>query len=393
MYEDYLERDDFGFVTRAINEGYTPDDDAYNAIVPPISLSTSFQQQGPSQNKGFLYGRFGNPSRQMLEQCLSSLDNAKYALCFSSGLGATTAVLNLLSPGDHIVAGDDLYGGSHRLLSKVAGRLNIQTNFVDFSDLSNVEQAITKETKLIWLESPTNPLLKITDIAKVSEIAHQHENAITMNHFSCLQKPLSLGADIVMYSLTKYMNGHGDVVMGSVAVNDLHLYEKLKFLQNIMGIVPSPFDCYLVNRSLKTLALRMEQHMKSSMAVGLYLESHPQVDKVLHPGLPSHPQHTLLKKQCYGYSGMISFYIKGGLHETKIFLASLKIIRHGGSLGNYTSQAMIPALMTHTALTPEERTRLGITDNLIRMSVGLEAKDDIIADISQALQAIREQNS
>ncbi|GLH08237.1 Cystathionine gamma-lyase [Gryllus bimaculatus] len=389
--EGYLKQEP-GFATRAIHSGYKAEQESTWAVVPSISLSTTFKQESPGQHKGFVYGRSGNPSRSMLEKCLATLDNAKYGLCFSSGLGATTAVLKLLKPGDHIVALDDLYGGTYRLLTQIAEPMDIKTTFVDGCDPMNVENAITKDTKMVWLETPTNPLLKIIDITKVCELVHRHKNVIVVvdNTFlsAYFQRPLNLGADITMYSLTKYMNGHTDCVMGSISTNNEQIYEKLKFVQKATGIVPSPFDCFLVFRSLKTLSLRMEQHMKNSLAVGQFLETHPLVEKVIHPGLPSHPQHSLLKKQCYGYSGMVTFYLKGGLEESKTFLSSLKIITLAESLGGYESVAQLPSYMAHASVPPEERARIGITDNLIRVSVGLESVEDLIADIDQAFQAV-----
>ncbi|KAK7863819.1 hypothetical protein R5R35_003308 [Gryllus longicercus] len=393
--EGYLKQEP-GFATRAIHSGYKAEQESSWAVVPPISLSTTFKQESPAQHKGFEYGRSGNPSRLTLEKCLASLDNAKYGLCFSSGLGATTAIVNLLNSGDHIVAVDDLYGGTYRLLTKVAERLNIKTTFVDGRDPQNVENAITKDTKIVWLETPTNPLLKVIDIAKVCDLVHKHKGVIVVvdNTFlsAYFQRPLNLRADVTMYSLTKYMNGHTDCIMGSISTNNEDIYEKLKFLQNAIGVVPSPFDCFLVYRSLKTLAVRMEQHMKNSLAIGQYLETHPLVEKVIHPGLPSHPQHSLLKKQCYGYSGMVSFYLKGGLEESKVFLSSLKLITLAESLGGYESLAELPSLMTHASIPPEERAKYGITDNLIRMSVGLESVEDLTADIDQAFQAVKNLN-
>lgn len=388
--EDGFRAQPKGFATKAIHVGQDADQWKSRAVVPPISMSTTFKQFGPAQHAGFEYGRSGNPTRDVLERCLASLDNGKYGLTFSSGLGVTTTVITMLSAGDHIVAGDDLYGGTNRLLRNVAMKMNIEVDFVDCTDLAKVEAAVKPNTKLFWIETPTNPLLKVIDIEAVSEVAHKFPGVVVVvdNTFlsAYLQRPLDLGADVVMYSLTKYMNGHSDVIMGAAIMNDEALYAKLKFLQNAAGIVPSPFDCYLVNRSLKTLALRMERHKSNSLAIAKYLEKHPKVERVLHPGLPSHPQHQLAKKQTYGHSGIMSFYIKGGMKESTVFLQSLEVFTLAESLGGYESLAEVPSVMTHASVPAEQRAVLGITDNLIRLSVGLEDADDLIVDLKQALE-------
>lgn len=381
-----------GFATKAIHAGQNADQWNSKAVVPPISLSTTFKQHGPAQHAGFEYGRSGNPTRNVLENCLAALDNGKYGLTFSSGLGVTTAVITMLKAGDHIVAGDDLYGGTNRLLRNVALKMNISIDFIDATDMSKVEAALKPNTKLVWIETPTNPLLKVIDIEAVCKVAHKLPEVVVVvdNTFlsAYLQRPLDLGADVVMYSLTKYMNGHSDVIMGAAVMNDEALYEKLKFLQNATGIVPSPFDCYLVNRSLKTLSLRMERHKSNSLAVAKFLEKHPKVERVLHPGLPSHPQHELAKKQSFGHSGIMSFYIKGGLEESSKFLKSLKVFILAESLGGYESLAELPSVMTHASVPEEQRAVLGITDGLVRISVGLEDPDDLIEDLKQALEKI-----
>lgn len=388
--EDGFRAQPKGFATKAIHVGQDADQWKSRAVVPPISMSTTFKQFGPAQHAGFEYGRSGNPTRDVLERCLASLDNGKYGLTFSSGLGVTTTVITMLSAGDHIVAGDDLYGGTNRLLRNVAMKMNIEVDFVDCTDLAKVEAAVKPNTKLFWIETPTNPLLKVIDIEAVSNVAHKFPGVVVVvdNTFlsAYLQRPLDLGADVVMYSLTKYMNGHSDVIMGAAIMNDEALYTKLKFLQNAAGIVPSPFDCYLVNRSLKTLALRMERHKSNSLAIAKYLEKHPKVERVLHPGLPSHPQHELAKKQTYGHSGIMSFYIKGGMKESTVFLQSLEVFTLAESLGGYESLAEVPSVMTHASVPAEQRAALGITDNLIRLSVGLEDADDLIVDLKQALE-------
>lgn len=390
--EDGFRAQPKGFATKAIHVGQDAEQWKSRAVVPPISMSTTFKQFGPAQHAGFEYGRSGNPTRDVLEKCLASLDNGKYGLTFASGLGVTTTVITMLSSGDHIVAGDDLYGGTNRLLRNVAMKMNIAVDFVDCTDLAKVEAAVKPNTKLFWIETPTNPLLKVVDIVAVSKVAHKFPGVVVLvdNTFlsSYLQRPLDLGADIVMYSLTKYMNGHSDVIMGAAIMNDEALYEKLKFLQNAAGIIPSPFDCYLVNRSLKTLALRMERHKSNSLTIAKYLEKHPKVERVLHPGLPSHPQHELAKKQTYGHSGIMSFYIKGGMNESTVFLKALEVFTLAESLGGYESLAEVPSVMTHASVPAEQRAALGITDNLIRISVGLEDADDLIIDLKQALEQL-----
>uniref|UniRef100_A0A1L8EC44 cystathionine gamma-lyase n=1 Tax=Haematobia irritans TaxID=7368 RepID=A0A1L8EC44_HAEIR len=379
-----------GFATKAIHVGQDPEQWNSMCVIPPIAMSTTYKQEGPGQHRGFEYSRSGNPTRQVLEQCLASLDNAKYGLTFSSGLGATTAVLTMLSSGDHIVLGDDIYGGTNRLIRQVISKFGIEATFADPTNIDEFKAAIKPNTKLVWVETPTNPMMKVSDIKLLSEIVHKSGDIIFAvdNTFltSYFQRPLELGADLVCYSLTKYMNGHTDVVMGGVTMNCEKLYDRLKFLQNAAGIVPSPFDCYQVNRSLKTLAIRMEQHFKNSVAVAKFLEAHPFVEKVLHPALPSHPHHKIALKQTYGYSGVFSFYLKGNLNNSTAFLKHLKMFALAESLGGYESLAELPSIMTHASVPAEDRKKLGITDSLIRLSVGLEDVDDLIADISDALK-------
>ncbi|CAK1602242.1 unnamed protein product [Parnassius mnemosyne] len=379
-----------GFATLAIHAGQDPEKWNSAAVVPPIVTSTTFKQPAPAEHTGFEYGRSGNPTRNTLEECLAALDGGKHALTFASGLGATTTVISLLSSGDHIVSCDDVYGGTNRLFRKVLERLNVETTFTDFTNPEDIKDAIKENTKMIWIETPTNPLLKIVDIAAIVAIAKSCGNILVVvdNTFLTpyLQRPLDFGADIVLYSLTKYMNGHSDVIMGATVVNDDTLEEKLRFLQNAMGVVPSPIDCYLVNRSLKTLALRMEQHLKSSYIIAKWLENHPKVTEVLHPGLLSHPQHEIAKKQMSGHSGVFSFKHSGGLEESRKFLSSLKVFILAESLGGYESLAELPSVMTHASVPEKQRAELGITDSLIRLSVGLEDTEDLIEDLDQAFK-------
>ena len=322
---------------------------------------------------------------------MAALDGAQHGITFSSGLAATSTITQLLKSGEHIVAMDDLYGGTNRYFRKVAANLGIETTFVDATDANKVAEAIKPNTRMVWIETPTNPTLKVVDIKAVCEVAHAQDNIFVVvdNTFESayFQRPLELGADITYYSLTKYMNGHTDVIMGACCLNNEDLAGRIRFLQNAAGPVPSPFDCYLVNRSLKTLKLRMEEHQKNGLLVAKFLEGHANVEKVRHLLLESHPQHELVKKQQYGHSGMISFYLKGGLEESKKFLKALKLITLAESLGGYESLAELPYLMTHASIEEKERVALGVTNNLIRISVGLENAQDIIEDLDQALKA------
>ncbi|KAL7017228.1 hypothetical protein ACKWTF_010294 [Chironomus riparius] len=382
-----------GFATKSIHNGQKPEQWNSRAVVPPISLSTTFKQSAPGVHSGFEYSRSGNPTRNVLETCLAGLDNAKYALTFSSGLGTQTAILSMLKTGDGIITGDDIYGGTNRLFRNLAANMGIEVQFVDLTDLKNLEKAIKPNVKLVWMETPTNPCMKVIDIKAVAEVVHAKTKAFLVvdNTFlsAYFQRPLDLGADVVMYSLTKYMNGHTDVVMGSAATNSEELHEKLRFYQNATGIVPSPFDCYLVNRSLKTLSLRMEKHFQNSVTVAQWLEAHPKVGKVLHPALPSHPQHKIALSQTFGHSGIMSFYIKNGtLEQSSKFLETLKVFTLAESLGGYESLAELPSVMTHASVPEAQRAELGITDGLIRISVGLEDSQDLINDLEQAFAAI-----
>lgn len=380
------------FATLAIHHGQDAEQWAGNPVVPPISLATTFKQEEPGKHAGFEYSRSGNPTRNVTETCIAKLENGTECMLFSSGLGATTTICHSLKSGDHVVSMDDVYGGTNRYFRRVAVNLGIQTTFVDMTDLSQLKQAIRPETKMVWLETPTNPMMKIVDIAAAAEIAHQHAGVVVVvdNTFMTpyFQRPLDLGADVVVHSLTKYMNGHSDVVMGAVIAKNPEILARLRFLQNACGAIPSPFDCYLVNRGLKTLHLRMREHMRNGLEVAHYLEKHPLVERVIHPGLKSHPQHELAKRQMRGYSGMITFYIKGGEAEARKFLSTLKLFTLAESLGGYEGLAEHPGIMTHASIAKEEREKLGITDGLIRLSVGIENIEDIIADLDNAFKAV-----
>ncbi|CAN8004491.1 unnamed protein product, partial [Ixodes hexagonus] len=382
------------FSTKAIHVGQDPDQWNSRAVVPPISLSTTFKHRAPGEYDGFEYSRSDNPSRKCLEESLASLENAKYALTYSSGLAAIHNVMHLVSPGDHIVSFDDLYGGTKRLFKSLMIPRGYDITYVDATDLKKVEDVIRPTTKLVWLESPSNPTMKLVDIKGVSEIVSKRCCAILAvdNTFMSpyFQKPLDLGAHISVHSITKYINGHSDVLMGAACTNDKDIYDKLRFFQNAAGAVPSPFECFLANRGIKTLHVRMERHMENGLKVAKFLAKHPLVEKVIHPGLPSHPQHELAMRQCSGFSGMVSFYIKGGLTEAKNFLKSTKIITLAVSLGAVESLAEHPALMSHASVPKDQLKAVGVTDNLIRLSIGIEHVDDIIEDIRQALhKAVR----
>ncbi|XP_059840330.1 cystathionine gamma-lyase-like [Hypanus sabinus] len=379
------------FSTQALHVGQDPEQWNSKAVVPPISMSTTFKQSGPGKHAGFEYSRSGNPTRNCLEKAVAALDGAKYCLAFASGLATTMTIAHLLKSGDGIICMNDVYGGTNRYFSRVASEMGLETSLIDCTSLKCLKEAIKPNTKLVWIETPTNPMMSVVDIKACAEVVHERGDIIMVvdNTFmsAYFQRPLALGADICMYSATKYMNGHSDVVMGLASMNREDIYEKLKFLQNAIGAVPSPFDCFLCNRGLKTLSLRMRQHFKNALAVAQFLEADPRVEKVFFPGLPSHPQYKVTKQQCTGSSGMIAFLIKGNLENAKIFLENLKLFCLAESLGGYESLAEHPAIMTHASVPKEERKVLGISDTLIRLSVGLEDVTDIIEDLDKALKA------
>lgn len=377
--------------TLAIHAGYEPDP-VTGAVMPPIVLSTTFAQEGPGVHKGFEYGRSGNPTRNALEGCLAALEGGKYGLAYASGCAASVNVLHLLKPGDHVVCGDDVYGGTFRIFDRIMKPLGLDATFVDMSDLSNVKKAFTSKTKLAWMETPSNPMLKIFDIAGVAEIAKSHGAPLVVdNTFATpiLQKPLDLGASIVVHSTTKYLNGHSDAVGGAVITRDDALHERLRYLQNAIGAVPSPFDCYLVLRGLKTLPVRVRHHVASAAKIAERLEKHAQVQRVIYPGLKSHPGHALASRQMKAPGGMISFDLKGGLEQSRAFLKALKIFACAESLGGVESLAEHPAIMTHASIPAETRRALGIADGLIRLSVGLEDEGDLWDDLERGFAAAR----
>jgi cystathionine beta-lyase/cystathionine gamma-synthase len=382
---------EYSLDTLAIHAGYEPDP-VHGAVMPPIVLSTTFAQEGPGNHKGFEYGRSGNPTRNALEGCIAAIEGGKHGLTYASGCAATVNVLHLLSPGDHVIVGDDVYGGTFRIFDRIMKPLGLSASFVDMSDLGNVKKAITPKTKLVWMETPSNPMLKIFDIAGVAEIARGIGAPLAVdNTFATpvLQRPLDLGASIVVHSTTKYLNGHSDAVGGAIVTRDDALAERLRYLQNAIGAVPSPFDCYLVLRGLKTLPVRIRQHVASAKTIAERLEKHAQVARVIYPGLPSHPGHALAAKQMKGPGGMISFDLKGGLEPARRFLSTLRIFVCAESLGGVESLAEHPAIMTHASIPAENRRALGIADGLIRLSVGLEDVDDLWGDLERGFSAAR----
>jgi len=376
----------WGFSTRAVHVGQGPDP-ATGAVVQPIHLATTFAQQGVGRHQGFEYSRSGNPTRQALEECLAALEEAKHALAFASGLGAESTLLLLLKPGDHVVYMEDVYGGTFRLFDKVMRRFGITFTAVDASDLDAVEHAITPSTRLVWLESPSNPLLRIVDIDAVSEIAHSHDAKVCVdNTFATpyLQQPLHLGADLVVHSATKYIGGHSDVVGGAIMTSDEELEKSLRFHQNAVGAVPSPFDCWLLLRGIKTLALRVERQSDNAMTVARALEGNPAVSRVHYPGLESHAHRGVAERQMRMFGGMVSFEVKDEPTAFKV-LEGLKIFALAESLGAVESLAEHPARMTHASMPPSERQRAGVGDGLIRLSIGVEDAADLVADLEDAL--------
>lgn len=376
------------FATRAIHVGQDPDPTTGATIVPIYQTST-YTQEAPGRHKGYEYSRTGNPTRTALEECIASLEGGRFGLAFASGLAATAAVMSLLSPGDHVVAGDDLYGGTYRLFERVLREGNgLDFDFVDTTDPASVEEALRPETRLLWIETPTNPLLTLSDIRALSEMAHERGAVVAVdNTFASpyFQRPLELGADVVVHSTTKYMGGHSDVVGGAVVTSSEELRERIAFYQNAAGGVPGPFDAWLTLRGLKTLAVRMRQHEENALAVAEFLRDHPRVETVNYPGLPSHPQHELAKRQMSGFSGMVSFTLEGGAEAAHAAVQRTRIFSFAESLGGVESLITHPASMTHAAIPRERREARGVTDGLLRLSVGIEDREDLIADLERAI--------
>ncbi|MBA2681344.1 MAG: cystathionine gamma-synthase [Ktedonobacteraceae bacterium] len=375
------------FSTRAIHAGQEPDPST-GALMTPIFQTSTYAQTGLGGHKGYEYARTGNPTRTALEECLASLENGKHGLAFASGLAAEQAILSLLNAGEHLVSCDDLYGGTYRMFERILRRYNVDTSYVTANNVSEYEQAIQPNTRLIWLETPTNPLLQLADIRAIAEIAHKHNILLVVdNTFSSpyFQQPLELGADIVLHSTTKYINGHSDVIGGAVITNDDEIYQAIKFHQNAAGAVPGPFDVWLTLRGVKTLALRMKQHEENAFTVAKFLSEHPRVEKVYYPGLASHPDHELAKRQMSGFGGMVSFQFKGTLEDVDQVVRRLKVFTFAESLGGIESLVCHPASMTHGSIPREMREARGLTDTLLRLSVGIEDVEDLIADLHQAL--------
>lgn len=376
------------FATRAIHAGQEPDPST-GAVMTPIFQTSTYVQAGLGEHKGFEYSRTSNPTRSALEGCLAAIENGNYGLAFASGMAAETAILSLLSAGDHIVSCDDLYGGTYRIFERVMRRYNVETSYVPAGSLREYEQAMRPNTKMIWLESPTNPLLGLVDIRAIAEIAHRHNALVVVdNTFASpyFQQPLKLGADIVVHSTTKYLNGHSDVIGGALVLNDEEVYEAIKFYQNAAGGVPSPFDSWLTLRGIKTLAVRMRQHEENARAVALFLAEHPRVEKVYYPGLPSHPDRELARQQMSGCGGMVSFQFKGTYADVVQLVRRFKVFALAESLGGVESLVCHPASMTHGSIPKEIRESRGLTDTLLRLSVGIEDIEDIIGDLEQALR-------
>lgn len=379
-----------GIGTKAIHAGQSPDPST-GAVMVPIYATSTYAQASPGEHQGFEYSRSHNPTRFAYERCVAELESGTHGYAFASGLAATSTVLELLDSGAHVICMDDVYGGTYRLFERVRRRsAGLEFSFVDLNDLAAVKDALQPNTKMIWCETPTNPLLKLVDIRRLAEFAKANGLLLAVdNTFSSpvLQRPLELGADIVMHSATKYLNGHSDIVGGIVVVKDAVLAEQMTFLQNAIGGVQGPFDSFLVLRGLKTLHLRMKAHCENAQFIAEKLEAHPAVEKVTYPGLSSHPQHALAKSQMYGFGGMVSVWLKGGFPEAKRFMERLELFACAESLGGVESLANHPAVMTHASIPEDRRNALGVTGNLVRLSVGVEDAIDLWSDIQQALSA------
>jgi cystathionine gamma-lyase/cystathionine beta-lyase len=383
------------FTTRAVHDGQ-PNDPQTGAVTFPIYQTSTFQQAHPGkptkyQDRELSYARTENPTRTALENALASLEGTKYGLAFASGLSAVTCVMNFLKSGDHVIACGDLYGGSYRMFTKVYSKFGIEFTFTDTTKLENIEKALKPHTKLLWLESPSNPLLNVTDIAAAAKIA-KRKNVLTLvdNTFATpyLQQPIELGADIILHSTTKYLNGHADVINGGLVFRDEELWRGLKFFQNACGLIPGPQDCYLVLRGIKTLALRMDRHCANARKLAGYLAEHKKVERVYYPGLPSHPGHDIAKKQMKDFGAMLSFVLKADVDRAKKFAGSLKVFTLAESLGAVKTLICHPPTMTHASVEPDVRRRVGIADGLIRVSVGIEDVEDLIEDLDQALAKV-----
>lgn len=381
---------EFGFETRAIHAGQEPDPTT-GAIMTPVYLTSTYVQSSPGVHRGYEYTRSHNPTRKAYEACIASLEGGQHGFAFASGLSASMIALQLFNSGDHIVAGDDMYGGTFRLFDKVLKPNGYQFTYVDLTKADNLDAAIQPNTKLLWLETPTNPMLKLADIRALVEKAHARgvlvavDNTFMSPYF---QRPLELGADMVIHSSTKFINGHSDLVGGVIVVNDKALADRIAFFSNAVGPIASPFDSFLAMRSLKTLAVRMRAHEENAMAVAEFLNGHPKLEKTIYPGLKSHPQHELAKTQMFGFGGIVTMVLKGGMPQARTFLESIRIFSLAESLGGVESLANHPTIMTHASVPEATRKALGIVDSLVRLSVGIESKADLIGDLEQALAKV-----
>jgi len=376
-----------GFATRAIHVGQEPEPET-GALTVPIYQTSTFAQIAPGVHKGYDYSRTDNPTRTALQAALASLESAEHCLVFSSGMGAATTAMLLFKKGDHVVSSRDVYGGTYRLFRHVFRDFGLTFSFVETGDLDKIERAMTRRTKLLWIESPTNPLLQITDIRGASKVAHRHGAlCLVDNTFASpfFQRPLILGADLVLHSTTKYLSGHADVVGGAICLNERPLYNRLKFMQNAAGATPSPFDCFLTIRGMKTLALRMREHEKNAKGIAEFLKNHPRVRRVYFPGMPEHPGHEVAASQMDGFSGIVSCEVKGGQAGARRILARLRLFKIAESLGGVESLVELPTVMTHASIPKEERKKAGIAEGLIRFSVGIEDMDDLLDDLRRAL--------
>ncbi len=376
------------FATKAIHAGQHPDPST-GAVMTPIYQTSTYWQKSPGDNKGYEYSRGTNPTRKALEDCIAALENAKYGLAFSSGMGATDAVMKLLQPGDEVITGNDLYGGSYRIFTKVFANYGIKFHFLDLSKPENILPYVNEKTKLVWVETPTNPTMQIVDIEGLAKITKAKNLMLAVdNTFASpyLQNPIDLGADLVMHSVTKYIAGHSDVVMGALVTNDKDLYDKLWFMYNACGATPGPQDCFLVLRGIKTLHLRMEAHCDNGERVAKFLKTHPKIDKIYWPGFEDHPNYDVAKRQMRGFGGMVSISLKDAdLAETFRIASNFKVFTLAESLGGVESLINHPASMTHGSIPKEEREKVGVTDNMLRLSVGVEDIDDLLQDLKNAL--------
>lgn len=383
-------KDELGIGTRAIHAGQQPDPTT-GAIMTPVYLTSTYVQAEPGVHKGYEYSRTGNPTRRALEDCLAALEGGAHGLAFASGCAAASTVMHTLSAGDHVICGDDVYGGTFRLFDAVWARAGLTFDFIDLTDPSTIDRAVRPTTKMVWLETPTNPMLKLADIAAVAERCRAHGLTLAVdNTFSTPvnQRPLALGADLVVHSTTKYLNGHSDVVGGAIITSDDALHERLAYLQNAVGAVPGPLDCFLVLRGLKTLHVRMARHNENAARIARSLVAHPAVERVIYPGLESHPQHALAARQMHGFGGMISVVLGGGLAAARQVLSRTKLFACAESLGGVESLIEHPAIMTHASVPPENRALLGISDGLIRLSCGIEDVEDLENDLQRALEGL-----